>query len=164
MVAIFIKLYHCWLIAIYLKVQEEVSLFWYVSVCWGSLFCHAVVYMAVTEFLHLQCNLYLFHVLYFILLSSSHQCLYFCLKTMSNVAMYYLFCMITPLSKVSFLIVTVMTGQSHNASASFFYHPKPNQPRALLLWHPSQPLPVSAKLPACSLLHQEPQEMSLRER
>lgn len=78
--------------------------------------------------------------------------------------MYYLSCMITTLSKVTFLIVTVMTGQSHNARASFFYQPKPNQPKALLLWHPSQPLPVSTKLPACSLLHQEPQEMSLRER
>lgn len=40
----------------------------------------------------------------------------------------------------------------------------PNQPPALLLWHHSRPLPASGKLPACTLLHQEPQEMSLGER
>lgn len=59
---------------------------------------------------------------------------------------------------------STITGHSQNDGPSLFHHPIPNQPPALLLWHHSRPLPVSGKLPACSLFHQEPQEMSLRER
>lgn len=57
-----------------------------------------------------------------------------------------------------------MTGHSQNDDPSLCHHPKPNQPPASLLWHHSRPLPGSGKLPACSLFHQEPQEMSLGER
>lgn len=38
------------------------------------------------------------------------------------------------------------------------------QPPVFVLWHVSPPLPVPGKLPACTPFHQEPQEMSLRER